>query len=50
MRFLVNYLYCLEIVEDVKAKRLKRCGDVSHELDKVLDPQLHIITDSVLFS
>src|SRR5574337_134487 len=40
--------HCLEIVEDVKAKRLKRYGDVSNGLDKALDPQLNIITDLIL--
>jgi len=40
--------HCLEIVEDVKAKKLKRYGDVSHGLDKALDPQLNIIADIIL--
>lgn len=40
--------HCLEIVEDAKAKKLKRYGDVSHGLDKALDPQLNIITDLIL--
>lgn len=40
--------YCLEIVEDAKAKKLKRYGDVSNGLDNALDPQLNIITDLIL--
>lgn len=40
--------HCLEIIDDVRAKRLKRYGDVSNGLDNVLDPQLNIITDLLL--
>ncbi|MFN3533124.1 MAG: hypothetical protein ACK41Q_11510 [Candidatus Brocadia sp.] len=40
--------HCLEIVEDVKAEKLKRYGDVSYGLDKTLDPQLNIIIDLIL--
>lgn len=40
--------YCLEIVEDVKAKSLKRYGDVKNGLNNALDPQLSIITDLIL--
>lgn len=40
--------HCLKIVEDAKAKRLKRYGDVSPGLDKAHDPQLNIITDLIL--
>ena len=39
---------CWEIVENVKAKRLKRYGDVQNGLDNVLDPQLDRITDLIL--
>jgi hypothetical protein len=40
--------HCLEIIEDVKAKKLKRYGDVSRGLDNALDPQLNIVTDLIL--
>lgn len=37
-----------EIVENVKAKKLKRYGTVSEGLDHMLDPQLCIITDLMM--
>lgn len=40
--------HCLEIIEDAKAKKLKRYGDISHGLNNTLDPQLNIITDLIL--
>lgn len=40
--------HCLEIIEDAKAKKLKRYGDVQNGLDNALDPQLNIITDLIL--
>lgn len=37
-----------EIVENVKAKKLKRYGAISDGLDHILDPQLSTITDLVM--
>ncbi len=40
--------YCWEILEDAKAMRLKRYGEVAEGLGDVLDPQLNIIIDLIL--
>lgn len=37
-----------EIVENVKAKKLKRYGSVSDGLDRILDPHLNTITDLII--
>ncbi|MGQ3686257.1 MAG: hypothetical protein ACUBOA_14820 [Candidatus Loosdrechtia sp.] len=39
---------CLEILDNVRAKKLDRYGDVPHELVNILDPQLDIITHVIL--
>ncbi len=37
-----------EIIENVKAKKLKRYGSVSEGLDRILDPHLNTITDLIM--
>jgi hypothetical protein len=37
--------YCWEILENARAKRLKRYGDVSMGLDQELDPHLDVIIE-----
>jgi HEAT repeat protein len=41
--------YCWKILEDAKAKKLRRYGDVATGLDKALDPDLDIVINLVLY-
>jgi hypothetical protein len=39
--------HCWEMLEDTKAKKLKRYGDVAEGLEEVLDPQIKAIIDLI---
>ncbi len=40
--------YCWEILEDAKARGMKKYGDVANGLKDILDPQISIIIDLIL--
>ena len=39
--------YCLELLENVKAKRLQRYGSIRDGLEDILDPQINLLIASV---
>ena len=40
--------YCLEIIDNIKAKQLERYGDITNGLDSVLDPHLDMMINLLL--
>jgi hypothetical protein len=39
--------YCLELLDEVKAKRLRRYGGIADGLEDVLDPQINTLISSI---
>lgn len=40
--------YCLEIIDNIRAKQLERYGNITNGLDSVLDPHLDIMINLLL--